>query len=346
MRVASLFATDHHEETLRPDVLDLLPQAVWHLEEPVADPAALSTYVICRSASERMKVMLSGVGGDEVFGGYPRYLAWRLSTAVDRLPRRGVGLMRSALEPFATPGKPHRLRGPRRNLWKLLKAADLTPSERHLSFLSYYSDTELRSLLAPDVAATVASYDPRASLRDHMNADVGGDDFTRMLYTDAKTFLPSLNLAYTDKMAMAASVEVRVPLLDDELVALAARIPSRLKLRRWQRKYIFKKSQLGVLPDDVIWRRKAGFGAPVRAWLERGLAPMADDLLAPETLSRRGLIDPTAVERMRRSNTAGQGDYAIQLYGLLSLELWSQTFLDRTWTFDGLAADQQEARVA
>jgi asparagine synthase (glutamine-hydrolysing) len=134
-------------------------------------------------------------------------------------------------------------------------------------------------------------------------------------------------------MAMAASVEVRVPLLDDDLVALAARLPSELKLKWWRRKYIFKRSQEDRLPRDVVWRRKAGFGAPIRSWLVGDLAPLVDDLLSEETLRRRGLVDPAHVARMRAENAAGRADYILQLYALLSLELWSRTFLDRSWSF-------------
>ena len=344
-RVAADFDTDHHEEILRPDVLELLPKIVWHLEEPLADPAAISTYLICKSSSEQMKVMLSGVGGDEVFGGYPRYLAWRIAGVLDAFPAVAVRLAERGARPFARPGKPGRLRGPRRNLWKFLKAAELPPAERHLSFLSYYSDGELRSLLAPDVGAAVDGHDPRAAMRDYYERGTG-DAFSHLLYVDAKTFLPCLNLAYTDKMSMAASVEVRVPLLDDEIVALAARIPSSLKLRRWQRKYVFKKSQEEVLPKDIIWRRKAGFGAPVRSWMEQDLAPLLDDLLSEGTLKRRGFVNPANVADMRRANSAGHGDYGIQLYGLLSLELWARTFLDRSWSFDTLAAETPLAHAA
>jgi asparagine synthase (glutamine-hydrolysing) len=345
-RVAADFGTDHHEETLHADVLDLLPKAVWHLEEPLADPAAISTYLICRAASSEMTVMLSGVGGDEIFGGYPRYLAWRIAGLLDGVPDAGLRLAERVVAPFARPGKPGRLRGPRRNLWKFLKASELAPDDRHLSFLSYYSDSELRSVLTPQLATGVNGHDPRAGMRSHFAAAQGTDDFGRLLYVDAKTFLPCLNLAYTDKMSMAASIEVRVPLLDDELVALTARIPSRLKLRRWQRKYVFKKSQEGVLPKEIIWRRKAGFGAPVRAWLEQDLAPMMDDLLSAETLRRRGFVDAGSVERMRHANSAGDADYAIQLYALLSLELWARTFLDREWSFESLSAETPLAAQA
>ena len=155
-----------------------------------------------------------------------------------------------------------------------------------------------------------------------MRATSGGDELTRLLYVDAKTFLPCLNLTYTDKMSMAASVEVRVPLLDDELVALARRIPSHLKLRGWRRKYVFKKSQEGRLPRDIIWRRKAGFGAPVRSWLRKDLKPLVDDLLEPGCDQRRGLLDPREVQRIMSQTESGAADFTMRIYAILTLELW------------------------
>jgi len=333
-QMAQQFGTDHHERILNADVLELLPKAVWHLEEPVADPAAISTYLICREAAERMPVMLSGMGADEVFAGYPRHLANRIASWGDALPAplvRGAG---AALGPLARPGQPGRWRGPRRDLWKFLRGMSRPPLERYLSYSSYYTPGELRSLLSPEFARELADYDPLAGHRQYLKTDPNRDELSRLLYLDAKTFLPCLNLTYTDKMGMAASVEVRVPLLDDELVALAARIPSRLKLKGWKRKYVFKRSQERSLPREVVWRRKAGFGAPVRAWVGRDLAPMMDDLLSDDTLRARGLVDPAEVARLRADNAAGRGDHSLQLYALLNLELWCRTFIDRQWRFE------------
>jgi asparagine synthase (glutamine-hydrolysing) len=324
-------------------VLELLPKAVWHLEDPIADPAAITTYLICREARREMPVMLSGMGGDEVFAGYPRYLAWRIGRELARLPRPLVRVLEGSVAPLARPGRPGRLRGPRRNLWKFMRAAGLSPLDRYLSFSSYYAAPELRGLLAPGVVEP--DYDPLAVHRSHLARESGGDELARLLYLDAKTFLPSLNLAYTDKMGMAASVEVRVPLLDDELVALAARIPSGLKLRGWRRKYILKRSQEGILPRDVIWRRKAGFGAPLRAWLASDLAPLVDDLLSESTLRRRGLVDPDAVAALRREHAAGLADNGFRLYALLTLELWCRTFLDRAWSFETAQTAAPPARA-
>jgi asparagine synthase (glutamine-hydrolysing) len=339
-QVAALFGTDHHERVLNPNVLELLPKVVWHLEEPVADPAAVSTYLVCTEAAQRMKVMLSGMGADEIFAGYPRYLAYRLSRLGDALPAGARRALEAGLGRAVRPGRPGRLRGPRRNLWKFMRAAGLPPAERYLTFSSYYTTTELGEVLSEELAAELDGYDALGTHRRYLDRDPGGDELSHLLYLDAKTFLPCLNLAYTDKMSMAASVEVRVPLLDDELVALAARIPSEYKLRGWRRKYVFKRSQEGTLPKNIVWRPKAGFGAPVRAWLERDLAPMLDDLLAEDTIRARGLVDPAAVRRLRDDNAAGRADNSLQIYALLGLELWCRTFLDRTWRFDEASADR------
>jgi asparagine synthase (glutamine-hydrolysing) len=174
--------------------------------------------------------------------------------------------------------------------------------------------------------------------RSYLARQSGADELSQLLYLDLKTFLPCLNLTYTDKMAMATSVEVRVPLIDDELVALAARVPSNLKLKGWRRKYIFKRSQERNLLRDIVWRRKAGFGAPVRSWLVNDLAPLVDELLSESTLRERGLVDPDAVRRMRVANDAGLEDNSLRLYALLSLELWCRSFVDHSWSFDRLEA--------
>jgi asparagine synthase (glutamine-hydrolysing) len=331
--IAERFDTDYHERILHADMLDLMPKAVWHLEEPVADPAAISTYLICREARAEMPVMLSGMGGDEVFAGYPRHLAFKIAALMAGIPRPLRSGLDLAAAPFARPGKPGRLRGPRRNLWKFMRAAGLPPLERYLSFSSYYTEGELQRLLHP--GAVPSGYDPLASHRTLLEYGGGGqDDLSRLLYLDFKTFLPCLNLTYTDKMSMAASVEVRVPLLDDELVALAARIPSDLKLKAWRRKYIFKRSQELSLPKDVIWRRKAGFGAPLRSWLVGDLAPLADELLSEQTIVQRGIVDPRAVKEMREANDTGRADNSLHLYALMTLELWCRTFIDRSWRFE------------
>jgi asparagine synthase (glutamine-hydrolysing) len=326
--MADQFDIDYNERILEAEVVDLLPKLVWHMDEPVADPAAITNYLICAAARERLTVVLSGVGGDEVFGGYPRYLAARLGHAADLAPLRARRALRAALDGQLTLGKPGRLRGPRRNLMKFMRGLDMSALERYLVYSSYFTRPELDAVLAPDMSAELRDHDPFRHHRRYLDNVRDEHWLNQLLYLDAKTFLPCLNLTYTDKMSMAASTEVRVPLLDDEVVAVASKLPPGLKLRGLTRKWAFKKSQEGTLPRDVIWRKKAGFGAPVRSWLVGDLRPMMRDLLSPDTVAARGLFDPGEVERLIEANDAGAEDNAMRLWALLNLELWQREFVD------------------
>ncbi len=326
-RVGTVFNTEYHEEILEPSIVDLLPKLVWHMDEPIADPACISTYLICSAAKERLTVILSGMGGDELFAGYPRHLAARIGRLLDWLPAAGRAQLRDSLQERLTLGRPGRMRGPRRNLMKFLRGIDASPIERYLIYCSYYRPSELRRVLADELATSAR--DPLNIHRGYASAVADANWINQLLYVDLKTFLPCLNLSYTDKMSMAASTEVRVPLLDDEMVALSARIPPELKLRRLTRKYILKRSMNGVLPRDVIWRPKAGFGAPVRAWLQSDLKPMVEDLLSVGVVRARGLFDSAEVRRIIAANDAGTEDNALRLWALLTLEIWQRTYIDR-----------------
>lgn len=326
--VGTEFGVDYREEILQPDIVDLLPRLIWHMDEPVADPAIISTFLICSAARERLTVMLSGMGGDEIFAGYPRHLAARLGMFSDVLPTSARALIRRGVESRVDLGRPGRLRGPRRNLRKLVNGLELDPAQRYLTYSSYYRRDELQRLFSGDLRAELRDHNPFRRHQAYLERVSGEHWLNQILYVDQKTFLPCLNLAYTDKMGMAASAEVRVPLLDDELVALASRIPPELKLKRLTRKYILKRSMEGVLPHDVIWRPKAGFGAPVRSWLVGELKPLVDDLLSPTNIAARGLFEPAEVTRLIADNNAGRADNALRIWSLLTFELWQQQFLD------------------
>jgi len=325
--IGAELGVDYNEQILSPDVVDLLPRLVWHMDEPVADPAAITTYLICAAARERLTVILSGMGGDEIFAGYPRYLAARIGRSADVLPPWARAHLRRLLGEMRI-GGPGRLRGPRRNLVKLTRAIDKDPWERYLAYCSYYQSGELSGVVSGDLWSEVARHDPFHRHRAYLTRVEREHWLNQLLYLDLKTFLPCLNLTYTDKMSMAASTEVRVPLLDDELVALSGRIPPDLKLHGLTRKYIFKRSMRDVLPRRITNRPKAGFGAPVRSWLVGDLKPMVGDLLSPEVVQQRGLFDPRAVRQMIDDNEAGRADNALRIWTLLTLELWQREFVD------------------
>jgi asparagine synthase (glutamine-hydrolysing) len=326
-RMGSLLGVDYHEETLVPNVVDLLPRLVWHMDEPIGDPACISTYLVCRAARQELTVVLSGMGGDEIFAGYPRVLAAQYGRALDLVPLAARRRLGQLISDRMTLGPPGRLRGPRRNLMKFARGLGDTPLRRYLTYCSYYRSDELSRILSDDLRASTSDHDPFRYHDQYLDRVRGENWLNQLLYVDLKTFLPCLNLAYTDKMSMATSTEVRVPLLDDELVKMSGAVPAQLKLRRTDRKYVFKRSMEGVLPKEIIWRPKAGFGAPVRAWLNGELAPLVGDLLSPSRVADRGLFDPAEVQRIVRANADGTEDNALRIWALLTLELWHEAFL-------------------
>jgi len=327
-RVGQLLDTDYHEMMLKPDVADLLPKLVYHMDEPVADPAIITSYLISRAARETLTVLLSGVGGDELFAGYPRQLAMKIAGALDPVPQLLRRPLMNALTNALPGGLPGRFTAPLRNAKKFARSAALDFENRYLGYGTYFTDAAKQNLYSDDLRDATRGMDAYREHRRYFARVRAAAPLNRLLYVDLKTFLPCLNLAYTDKTSMATTLEVRVPFLNHELVSLAARMPPSLKLRGLKRKYILKRAAEELLPRDVVWRKKAGFGAPVRAWLRGPLRPMVEDLLSEETVRRRGLFRPAEVRRVVDANLAGREDYSLQVWQLLTLELWQRQFID------------------
>lgn len=329
-RVGKLFDVDYHEMMLEPRVVDLLPKIVWHMEEPVADPAAISTYLICEAARKKLTVMLSGMGGDEILAGYPRHRAVRLADWYQRVPaglRSGLVEPLMARLPASVPGPFNALF---RNSRKLLRDASQPFRERYMGYGTYFTEPEKPRLLSDALAAAFREGEAFARHQAYFDEVAGADPIDQMAYIDLKTFLPCLNLTYSDKMSMAHSLEMRVPLLDHRLVEFSAALPPDLKLHGLTSKYLFKRAMEDVLPKDVIYRKKAGFGAPIRAWLAQDLREMIGDLLSEETLKRRGLFRPEGVQKVLADLWSGREDNALKVWQLLTLELWQQAFVDRS----------------
>jgi asparagine synthase (glutamine-hydrolysing) len=321
-------AIDYREIMLTPDLPRVLPEVVWHLDDPIADPAALSAYRICEAAKGELTVMLSGMGGDELFGGYPRYVATELARRVHAVPKP----LRAALSRMAAAipaaGTNRLVRVGRRAQALLAGAAEPFPGS-YLRLLSYYDAAMRQDLYAPDLALALADADAAAIHREHLAAVDGAHWLDQAMYLDLKTFLASHNLTYMDKTSMAHSIEVRVPLLDELVVDVMRRTPPEDKLAGLRTKPLFKEAMRGIVPDAIIDRRKAGFGAPLRGWLSNELAPLVDDLLSPAAVRQRGLFRPEAVQRLTADFRSGRRDTAYQIWQLLTLELWQETFLDR-----------------
>jgi asparagine synthase (glutamine-hydrolysing) len=324
-KVGEHFGTDYHESFLEPEVMQLLPKLVYHLDEPVADPAIITSYLICRSARERLTVLLSGMGGDEVFAGYPRHAAVRIAEAYNLIPSF---LSRPVVD--ALPGaRPGRLTALFRNTKKLARSAALPARERYLGFGTYFSEREKNDLYIGELAAGARDFDAYEVHRKYFDRVADEAFVNQMLYVDLKTFLPCLNLTYTDKTSMASSVEVRVPLLDHELVELSARVPAALKLKGLTRKYILKRAAERWLPREIVYRKKAGFSAPLRAWLVRDLREMVEDLLSESNTIKRGYFEYGYVRRLIDNNLSGREDNSLKVFQLVTLELWHRAFIDQ-----------------
>jgi len=326
-RVNEQLQTDYHEIMLKPSVADLLPKLVHHMEEPPID-MAIPSYLVSSAARETLTVMLSGMGGDEVFAGYPRQMAMKIASAFDPVPnllRRPLMKTVASALPGGLPGK---LTAPLRNAKKFARSAALDFVDRYLGYGTYFTNEMKQHLYSDEWRTRTREFDPYSMHRRYFARAAGAAPLNQLLYVDLKTFLPCLNLLTTDKTSMAANLEVRVPFLNREMIEMAARMPPRLKLRGLTRKYVLKRALEPVLSKEVVWRRKAGFGAPIRSWLRGPLRPLIADLLSEETVKRRGIFRPNQVKRVLDANFSGREDYNLQVFQLLGLELWHRTFID------------------
>lgn len=320
-RVADLFHTEHHEIVVRPDVVALLPRLLWHMDEPVSDTAFITTYLVSQFARKDVTVILSGVGGDELFGGYSRYLGNHYQAYFDRLPgwaRRAALTLGEHL-----PSDRHsRLLNFSRLAKGFLATAGMPFEERYRAYLQVFPARDAQRLLRRGAAAHP---DAIAAAFGHAG---GGDALNRMLAVDAETQLPDDLLMLTDKMSMATSLECRVPLLDHELVELAASMPEEVKIRGGRLKHALKEAVSGLLPRDILERKKRGFGTPMGAWLKQDLAPLVRGLLSESVIKRRQLFHFPAIQELIGSHEANRVDGTDRLLALLNLEIWSRLYLD------------------
>ena len=315
-RAAGAFGTEHHELILRPDVIRMVEDLAWYLDEPFGDTSAIATYVVSKLAAEHVKVVLTGDGGDEIFAGYDKYLVERRERAYDRVPpivRKMISAVGHAM-PEGMPGR------------RFLRHLALDGSRRYLDASTLFHADELRKLLHDDALEQLSACDPWAESLSYLRGNEG-DWLSGAQYCDLNGYLPLDVLTKVDRMTMAHSIEARPPLLDHHLVEFAATIPANLRLRGGTTKYLFKQAMRGLVPDEIIDRPKHGFAVPLAAWLRGELSGFARDVLLSERCRRRGLFNVRFLERLLRFNERGR-DVGLQLWTVLSFELWCQRFLD------------------
>lgn len=326
-KVAAMLSIDYHETLLTPDLADLLPKLVWHQEAPIID-MAIPSYLISMQSRETQTVMLSGMGGDEVFAGYPRQMAMRLAGLTDLIPTAVRRPLMKTVDTMLPGGLRGSMTAPLRNAKKFARSAAMDFEERYLGFGTYFSDDMKQRLYSDGSRDEMSGLDAYRHHKAYFEECRDASPLNRLLYVDFKIFMPALNLDTTDKQSMAANLEVRVPFLNKELIELAARIPSSLKIKGLQRKYILKKAVESILPKEVIWRKKAGFGAPIRSWLRGPLRPMVDEYLSESVVRKRGIFDPAVVRQLIETNLSGREDLNLHIFLLLTLEMWFRQYID------------------
>ncbi|MBI4915342.1 MAG: asparagine synthase (glutamine-hydrolyzing) [Acidobacteria bacterium] len=325
--VARHLGVEHREFIVAPDALEILPQLVWHYDEPFADSSAIPTWYVSKLTREHVTVALTGDGGDELFAGYDRYKALRVAQAVGRLPqfvRRALG---SAVWQ-GLPGSPYRKSFLRR-LKRFLAVVDQPPHELYLTMLTTFAATERIALYSDDFANGLAGNDPLEFVRGTMEQSSRRDLVTSAMLTDLKTYLVCDLMTKVDIASMAHSLECRQPFLDYRVVELAARMPLRFKLRRGRTKRILVDTFERYLPREVQRRSKMGFGVPLIHWLRGPLAGFARDVLEDPRCAQRGMFSARRVTTMLDEHIGGHQDHSARLWALLVLELWQRRWVDR-----------------
>jgi asparagine synthase (glutamine-hydrolysing) len=324
-RAAKALGVPLQEVVIGPAMADDLAKMVYQLDEPLADLAPLNVACISKAAREAgIPVLLSGAGGDDLFSGYRRHLSLHLEPAWGWLPAPARAALRGVARRLPT-------RHPAlRRAAKVFSHAHRSSDDRIASYF-YWLDPETGdSLFTPTSLGTMRPDSSDTLLERVRELPASMSRLNKMLYLDTKYFLVDHNLNYTDKMSMQHGVEVRVPLLDYEVVQHAGRLPGRFKQHGKTTKWIFRKAMEGILPDEVIYRPKAGFGVPLRTWMMNGLLPVMEDLLSERSLRERGIFEAAAVRRLIDLDRSGRIDAVYPILSMACIELWCRQFIDKS----------------
>ncbi len=312
-RIASrYFKAEHHEIIIRPqDVVNFFPVIARHLDDPINDPAVLPTYIVSKLAREHVKVVLSGEGADELFGGYLRYSLDRFAKYYQLLPKLiSNGLIKPILNDIIdniriTQG--------------INAVSESDCSARYIKWVSVFDTDSLNAVLGNPVFIE-EEWSKLKAFYNLIHNEYGNDALNSTLYTDIKTWLPDDLLTKVDRMSMAHGLEARVPYLDNRIVDLALSIPSRLKIKGFKRKYIFKKAVSNILPNEIVRRSKRGFALPISHWFRNELKDFVLERLSDDSVRRKGFFNTSAVNKIINEHIKGNEDNSLQIWGLLTLQ--------------------------
>jgi len=308
-----------------PDLLAKdLEDMIWQLDEPLADPAPLNVLYISKIAKKMgMKVLLSGTGGDDIFTGYRRHQALHYEKYWNWLPKGSKSYIENTSKKLDL-SKPLF-----RRIAKLMSNSTLEGDRKLAAYFSWVQREDLLPVFNQNFKEQIKNTDPFEPMLDFLNdANIKSTKFDRMLSLEQRFFLADHNLIYTDKMSMAAGIEVRVPFLDMELIEFASKIPDKYKQNGRVGKWAFKKAMESFLPNNVIYRPKTGFGAPIRRWLRHDLRDYVSDLLSEDSVNSRGLFDYDTIKKMLNENDSMNKDFTYTIFSLLCIEIWCRKFID------------------
>jgi asparagine synthase (glutamine-hydrolysing) len=319
--VAKKFDTDHHEFLVTPDAVELLPKLVWHYDQPFADSSAIPSFLVAQMTREHVKVVLTGDGGDELFAGYERFAAARIAENYRRMPHL---LQNSVKQLLGVMPEATTYRSFVRRARRFVDGAALPLPERYLNWVGIFPPSLIRELLTDKIES-----DPVSHFQTYFDSSHDSDLIGQLLTVNMKSYLPGDLLVKTDRMTMANSLEARCPFLDHQLLEFSCTIPSELKLKGMTTKYILKRALKDIVPQEIIDRKKHGFGVPVGRWFRTSLNTyLRDTLLSPEALAR-GYFHGSAVRRLIGEHESGKRDHGHRLWALLSLEVWHRVFIDQ-----------------
>ena len=325
--IARLFQTTHREGTVTPNLVDLFEKLVVHIDEPFADVSLFPTYLVSQMAREHVKVVLTGDGGDELFGGYDTYIAQRLASRVARLAPSAAVTVLDRLVALWPPSE--KKKGLVNKVRRFVQGAAQAPADiEHYRWMTFLGPDDKRRLYTQALRARLRESDVYRPVRDCLAAASGDDLLNRQLYADLCIYLADDILVKVDRMSMATSLETRAPFLDAGVMELAFSFPGNLKVRGRERKYVLKRALDGVLPPRILTRSKEGFSIPMKNWLRQALKPLMLDLLASGRLAHRGLFEAAEVRRRVDEHLAGRENHAHVLFGLMVFERWAREFLD------------------
>jgi asparagine synthase (glutamine-hydrolysing) len=323
--VADYFGTDHHALTIHPDVVNLVSDLVRYLDEPLADVSIFPTYLVSQLAREHVTVVLSGDGGDELFAGYEWYVADKIERYYRYLPcavrKKWVPWMVDQIPPSS------RKKGIVNKLKRFVEGSALPDSLQHYRWGSFFAEETKDLLYTEELKRSVSHLDTCSRFTSYLRTHEEADPLWREQFADIKTYLADDILAKVDRMSMANSLEARTPFLDYRVAEFAVGLPSHLKLKGFQTKYLLKQCMARKLPRKILNRKKEGFSIPMKNWLQHELRPMMEDVLSPARIKQDGLFNPTHVEKLKADHLMGTANCSHQLWSLMVFHIWRDMYV-------------------